>query len=270
MKKKIFILTALLISGLCANAMNWQPVNTYINGIDLYIDTDSIQKINNDECLYAIKYSVNGNPEKIAYIKSNSKTNYAGIINSGDYEIEKYRPIAVFADPRVYMKPINKNSFLLNAHEYAIAAANGNTYARHQDAFTANEYAATYSYNEKPILRDDLQVAYNQAKTQELLTPAQLQEYVIRTCKYLEANWNPPVSGRGTRAIILLTIGKDGSLIDYNFKEASGDNVTDRSIITAVERTVPYPKFPEIAKNAYSLDFQFVFEHDLIKKSVVY
>ncbi|MBO6256732.1 TonB C-terminal domain-containing protein [bacterium] len=261
MKKKFILLTALLLTGLGANAVNWQPVSTSVPNVDLYIDNDSVRYINSDEYLYAIKYKTGDTDEKVAYIKSNSKTGYIGVIYTTEFEETNYKPNAVFANPHVYMKPINSNSFLKDVHNYAIAYVNGT-----QIAGTRN---AAYTYN-KPLLRDDLQVAYNSKNSKEILTPAQLEEYVIKTCKILENNWTPPESGKGTRAIVLLTIGADGSLLNYSFKEASGDNMTDRSILSAVEKTVPYPKFPEMAKGAYSLDFQFVFEHDLLKKSVVY
>ena len=264
MKKSFLLLAVLLISGLCANAVNWQPVSA--NGVDMYVDTDSFRNINDDESLYAVKYSVGNGPEKVAYLKSNFKKDYMGVIFASDYDAEKYRPNGVFAVPRVFMKPVKEDSFLSFAHKYASAMSGGQEY---KTAFSPNEYPANYLYGETPVLRDDLQVAYNQAKGVQL-TPAQLQDYLVRTCKIIESNWTPPSSGKGSRAIVLLSIGADGSLLNYDFKEASGDEMTDRSILSAVEKSVPYPKFPSIAKNAYALDFQYVFEHDTFKKSVVY
>ena len=264
MKKKILLLTVMLLIGLCANAVSWQPVNTNVPGVDLYIDMDSIRSISDNECLYAIRYTVAGKPEQVAYLKSDSKTNYLGIIQAGDYDEDKYRPNAVLAEPHVFMKPIKDGSFLGSVHGYALAASRGMVVANN-----SNEYNAVYT-NDKPILRDDLMVAYNSANSRDFYSAAEFKDYVARTCKLLEQNWTPPATGRDTRAILIVTIGSDGSLLKYSFAEASGDTVTDRSIISAAEKTVPYPKFPEVAKNAYSLDFQFVFEHDLIKKSVVY
>ena len=265
MKKKLFLLTCLLLAGIKVGAVDWQPVETSVPNVNVYIDMESVKKINNDECLYAIKYSVNDKPEQVAYIKSNSKTNYVGIIQSGDYEIEKYKPNAVFAEPHVFMKPIKEGSFLGAVHNYAIASLQGPTIVQKQDAISTNEYDAVYN---KPVLRDDLMVAYNNSG--DLYSNAEFRDYVTRTCKILEQNWTPPESGHNTRAILLVSIGADGSLLDYSFAETSGDNITDRSIISAVEKSVPYPGFPKVAKDAYSLKFQFVFEHDLLKKSVVY
>ncbi len=260
MKKRFILLTALLLTSLGVQAADWQPVATDVPNVDLYIDNDSVHYINNDEYLYAIKYKTGIADEKVAYIKSNSKTKYIGVIYTTEFDETNYKPNAVFANPHVYMKPINNKSFLKDVHNYAIAYANGAQIATNN---------AVYSYN-KPLLRDDLQVSYKSKNSKDVLTQAQLSEYVAKTCEILESNWTPPESGRGSRAIIILTIGADGSLLNYSFAEASGDNITDRSILSAVEKTVPYPKFPEIAKGVYSLDFQFVFEHDTLKKSVVY
>jgi len=262
MTKKFILLSAMLLSGLCAGAANWQPVDTTVSNVNVYIDTDTIKQINDNECLYAIRYQVGSADEKVAYIKSDSKTGYTGIIYSTEYEEQNYKPHAVFANPHVFMKPVNQDSFLKDVHNYAIAMASGTRFASTQNA--------VYTYENKPILRDDIPVSYNSQNSKNVPTPPQLQEYVIKTCKILENNWTPPESGRDSRAIIILTIGADGSLLNYSFAESSGDNITDRSILSAVEKTVPYPKFPEVVKDAYSLDFQFVFEHDLLKKSVVY
>lgn len=262
MKKRFILLTAMLLSGLCANAVNWQPVDTSVPNVSLYIDTDSIKQISNNECLYAIKYQTGDSDEKVAYMKSDSKTGYAGVIYTTEYEEQNYKPVAVFANPHVFMKPVNQDSFMKDVQNYVISLYDGTQLASNKNT--------VYTYNNKPALRNEVPVSYNSQSSKNALTPAQLEDYVIKTCKILEANWTPPASGRDTRAIIILTIGADGSLLNYSFAETSGDNITDRSILSAVEKTVPYPKFPEIAKGAYALDFQFVFEHDLIKKSVVY
>ena len=256
MKKNLILLTVILLSGLAANAVNWQPVCTNNPGVDLYIDTDSFRKISDNECLYAIKYSIDNTPEQVAYIKSDSKTGYLGIINSGDYNIDKYKPNAVFSEPHVFMKPIKENSFLRYSNDYALAIASGKTIIGTNNA--------VYSYDGKSI--SEIPVAHKTLN----VTPEQLEGYLVQACELLQANWYPPESGNGSRAIIRVTIGNDGSLLKYDFEETSGDPLTDRSIIAAAERTVPYPKFPEIAKEAYSLDFRFVFEHDVVRKSVVY
>lgn len=256
MKKSIFLLMVMLMSGVCANAVNWQPVSTSFPYTDLYIDLDSIKYPQENECVYALRYRVANNPEKIAYIKSNFDNNYVGIIRVADPE-DDYRPNAVLNNPRVFMKPIPEDSFLNDVHKYALANSKG---------YTLAEAPAVY-HGEKPILRDDLLVAYQG----ENALNANVQSYLEKTCKILEKNWQPPATGRMTRTIIYTTIGADGSLLNYQISESSGDDTTDRSVISAVERTVPYMKLPKLGdKEVYSMDFKFVFEHDLVRKSVVY
>lgn len=252
--KKILLLLSVLSAGVCANAIDWQPLYTNYPNVNLYVDVDSVKQINNDEYYYAVKYTINDNPEQTAYLKSNTKNNYIGIIRTDD--LENYNPGAVFTNPHVFMKPLSDKSFLNAAHQYiASNTANTRTFAQN------NEYDAVYSYDNSPELRN-VNVSNNMSPD--------MHAYVVKTCKILEANWNPPASTNNTRAIVVTTIGKDGSLINYRFVENSGDEVTDHSIISALAKTVPYPKFPTNVDSAYALDFQFVFEHDVVRKSVVY
>ena len=54
-----------------------------------------------------------------------------------------------------------------------------------------------------------------------------------------------------------------------DFAKSSGDEYTDRSILTAVEKTAPFAKFPKVNnKNSDKLKFQFVFDYQKYKKSV--
>ena len=170
---------------------------------------------------------------------------------------DDYRPNAVLNNPRVFMKPIPEDSFLNDVHKYAFANSKGYVLAE----------TPTVYRGEKPILRDDLLVAYQG----ENVLNGNVQSYLEKTCKILEKNWQPPSTARMSRTIIYTTIGADGSLLNYQISESSGDDTTDRSVISAVERTVPYMKLPKLGdKEVYSMDFKFVFVQDLVKKSVVY
>ena len=252
MKKFILLSLVMLMSGLCANATNWQPVYTDFPNLNLYIDMDSFRQIDDDECYYAVKYALNNEIEQIAYIKSNRKTNYLGIIRTDDYTEGNYRPNAVFANPHVFMKPLNEKSFLKSVHTYAASLMS-------ETKIASDVPAVSHHYADDVTL-----VSYNGNFDRDIAG------YVATTCEILNANWNPPISGRNTRGIVKLSIGSDGSLYNCDFIESSGDETTDRSIISAVEKTVPYPKFPASAGSAHALDFQFVFENDLIRKTVVY
>ena len=68
---------------------------------------------------------------------------------------------------------------------------------------------------------------------------------------------------------MIVQIGNDGSLENYKFAKSTGNEEADRAIISAIEQTVPYNKFPKVDENEDSLNFQFVFNQKLFKKSVM-
>lgn len=245
MMKKFLLSIALLMSVLPVCAVNWEMIDTDIPNLSLYIDTDSLMYINNDECYYAIRFKEDDKPEKIAYLKSNSATNYIGVIQTGEYGIDAYRPQVVFRNAHVFMKPIKENSFLSFAHEYSTTRQETESLA--QDA---------------PALRD------NNVKPVSYTLANNIKEYIAQTSFVLYDNWNPPVSGRNTQAVIVLTIGVDGSLQNYKFEKSSGDEATDRSIISAVEKSVPFMRFPRSASSTEPENFQFVFDYKWFTKSV--
>lgn len=256
MKRLFLLTTAILLSALNSNAVNWQPLEVATPNIDVYVDTDSVKVPNSDEYYYAIRYQALGQSEKIAYIKANTKTKNIGIIQAGEYDPDRYRPNAVFATPHALMKPIKTDSFLYYANDL-VAQIAGNSKV-------ADSYSSLV-YNKSG---NEIYVANKYAR--DVLAPAELKDYLIKTCNILQENWNPPKIGYSTRTIVLATIGADGSLLKYKITEASGNEQVTRSVISALEKTVPYPAFPTKETNLYSLDFQYVFENDTFRKAVVY
>ena len=152
------------------------------------------------------------------------------------------------------MKPVKGDSFLNFAHTYAIntVADRALAKARSNNEFEQSAFSTTSNYSNSNIKN----VAY-------------LGEYVAETANLINSNWVPPQSGRNTQAILITQIGADGSLQNYKFAKPSGDIATDRSIISAVEKTIPFARFPKMADDADTLNFQFVFDHKLIRKSVM-
>lgn len=262
MKKKILLFIILLASAISANAADWQQINTDIPNFSMYIDKDTVKYINPQECLYAIKFQSAQRPEKVVYLKSNSYTNYLGVIRSEEFYENNYRPKAVFANVHVYMKPVDPDSFLIYAHKYVSTLISGEVNEPKNDAFTPlDDRPAIRGLEETAVSR----MSYEQNETVAL----NLKEYVKETGTVLNNNWIPPKSGRNTQAIIILAIGKDGSLLNYHFAKSSGDEATDRSIINAVEKTVPYAKFPKLNKHSDTLNLQFVFDYKKFKKFVI-
>ena len=271
--KKILVLMAFMMSVVSAQAVNWQPVETNNPNLSLYIDIDTIKKSDKQEYFYAIKFTDGKSPERVAFIKSDASTNYLGVIYSNEYSEDTYKPAAVFANPRVFMKPLSESSFLAGVHNFVISGADTETDVK----VAAGEPEEITE--QKPVLRETTAVMEDDVKKVAYVVQpsAQQREYNIKTLKEyvlqlsceLNENWNPPKSGKNSQAIIIITIGKDGGLYGYDFAKSSGDEPTDGSILAAVEKTAPFAKFPKINnKNSDKLKFQFVFDYQKFKKSV--
>lgn len=284
MKKKLLLFLFLLMSTMSVSAVDWNRVDTDIPNFTLYIDKDSIKYINAQECLYAIKFQSGQKPEKVVFLKSNSYTNHLGVIRVEEYNYDYYRPNAVFANVHVYMKPIESNSFLTYAHKYVSTLISSESNAKkveeipQKDAFTP---IAPKVIEGKPVLREDKKAVVLPAKPKEQIidhkpsqfqkqtTATDLKAYVKEVSTILNKNWFPPKSKIDKQAIAILTIGKDGSLQKYYMAKSSGDDLTDRSIINAVKKSVPYPKFPKLDKPSDVIKLQFVFDCSRFKKSVI-
>lgn len=302
MKKSLLLLMFLLMSGSYASAMDWIPVDTYDSNFYLYVDTDSIKNVSPQEYLYAIKYQLGENVERVAYLKSNLKTNYIGVIRSENFDENNYHPKSIFANAHVYMKPVDNESFLSLAHNYLSKLylqenenSNINSNDTQKDAFTPDnsvDEKQVEKLNEaKPEIRgidnssSDKNIESNNdtinnnktvnvkkinpQEVQVLSQATDLKDYVSEISSKLDKNWQPPKSGQNSQAIVILTIGKDGSLQKYDIAKSSGDDATDRSIISAAEKSVPYAKFSEIKKGMDNVKLQFVFEYKKFKKSVM-
>ncbi len=304
MKKNLLLLMFFLMSGSIVNAMDWVPVDTNVSNFYLYVDADSIKNISPNEYLYSVKYQSGKSYEKVVYLKSNIQTNYMGIIKSEIFDEDNYHPKAVFANVHVYMKPLSNDSFLSLAHNYVsklYMPKNENVdidpINENKDAFTPpdnnedvkeqNKDSETVSKpdirgvsdknidNEKQKLNQEIKVEkvdstkIKQQETQVSSQATSLKDYVAEVSIKLNENWQPPKSGQNTQTIVILTIGEDGSLQKYDIAKSSGDEATDRSIISAAEKSVPYAKFSGIKKGVNNIKLQFVFEYKKFKKAVM-
>lgn len=261
--KKLFLLsTIMILSTVNVNAMNWQQIDTKVPNIDVFVDLDTVKNLDNYRFQYAIKYQALGQSEKIAYIIADTKNNKLGVIQAGDYDIDKYRPNAVFDNPQVFMKPIKDDSFLYYANDYAAMLATDKIFAG--DTKNVNAVARNRAGN-------DLLVSYTSSiDAKNAMTPLELEKYYQKTCPLLKENWNPPASGNGTKTVVIATIGTDGSLVKHKIIESSGNDTNDRSVIAALEKTVLFPQYATAVDNVNALNFQFIFVNDVFKKSVVY
>jgi len=66
----------------------------------------------------------------------------------------------------------------------------------------------------------------------------------------IERNWAlPERSGRGKdklEAILVVRVRRDGTVLDIQFDERSGDSYFDDSVLKAVLKSKPFPPFPDI------------------------
>ena len=272
MKKTLLLLMAMLMTTACAKAVDWQSVDTNIPNLNLYIDKDSITNVNANECVYAIRFQSGTKPEQVAYLKSNLSNNHIGVINAGDYEENSYKPKAVFYNAHVFMKPVDGDSFLNFAHNYAINTLSNKVLAKAQkNAFTPETPQTDLVLREKALPNTNVTNTAYEIKLipQKETNATDLKGYVAEAAELINANWAPPKSGRKTQAILIVQIGADGSLRNYKFAKSSGDKMTDRSILSAVEKAVPYASYSKITGNTDTVNFQFVFDYKYFRKTVM-
>ena len=250
---------------------------------------DSVKYNRQNECLYAIRVKSGSKPEKIIYLKSNSDTNYLGIIRTDEYIESDYNPKSVFSNVHVFMKPVDEESFLILAHKYVLDkgdTSKEDKYVRAHSETAENQEEKPVAYVQiepvRPVIRGmfdkKVKTVESQDKHVQTVSYTSLQKessavnlkgYVEEVSAVLNANWMPPKSGRNTQAIVILTIGPDGSLQKYKMAKSSGDEATDRSIINAAEQAVPYAKFPKVYNQSVPLKLQFVFTYKKFRKSVI-
>lgn len=282
MKKLFLLMSAILMSAVSVNAVDWHYVDTDIPNLNLFIDKDSIKPLNSQECIYAIKFSSNTKPEKVAYIKSNFAKKTIGVIQVGDYTEDTYRPRVVFANYHVFMKELQEDSLLSFATNYAHNTVIAGTQSvQEKTAFTPEQVPQEEQISESVNIvekfpnieqsEDNIKpVGYTVYTTnQKDCAVNTVEEYVTCVSQDLYKLWTPPKSGRHSQAIVIVQLASDGSLLNYKFAKKSGDEATDRSIMSAIEQNVLYPKFPASEKSSEILNVQFVFEYKLFKKAVM-
>lgn len=271
--KKFFVLSVLLLSSMCVQAADWQWMNSNIENLELYLDRDSVKYVNGSDILYAIRYGYRGKPQKVAYLKTDASKNYIGVISSEEYSEDTYRPKTILANPHVFMKPVKTDSFLFVPHRYLITVRDRKIKQAYDEVRSIAISQPTSQASSKIELRENREnivpAAYKVSPEQRDLGVTDIKDYILALRTELDNNWDPPKSGKETKAIIIISIGEDGSLKNYKFTQSSGDADTDRSVLSAVEHTVPFPKFPNLGRPVDHLNFQFIFDYGKLKKSVL-
>lgn len=251
--KKILFVGALLLSVMPVCAADWQFIDTENPNINMFIDTDSVRQTGAQEYVYAVRYQIGNDTEKVVYLKSDYGKNLMGVITQQDYDENNYNPNRVLSDYHVFMKPFRENTLLSYAHKYA-----GIDTEVALQTPPEPEKSASYTGTKGNVVP----TAYQQTVS------ASVDEYVKNVMSKIQSNWNPPKSGRHTLSKVILTIDSNGSLLNYRFSRLSGDKATDRSIISAIEQSVPFDTFPSIGKKVNNVNIKVDFKYGLVYKSV--
>jgi len=98
-----------------------------------------------------------------------------------------------------------------------------------------------------------------------------IQLYQVQIGAAIKENWSYPVALINTRegkipeAVILLTLRSDGKILKAEFKKRSQDPLFNDSVLKALERSDPLPRFPPgYNKNSDELEIRFSLK-DLIQ-----
>ncbi len=229
--KRFLVFLAILCGAVCTQAREWEFVNTNIPDFNLFIDKDSVRYIEPHVALYSILYGDYEHPVKVAFIKSDFKKQYIGVIASQEYDEESYRPEAVLKNPHVFMKPLDEKSFLRFPHRILML-----------------------KFNKENIDMFDNFVDINTANNAD-------KDYITQLSKEFAKNWNPPMSAFNTESEVIVKIGSDGSLQDAVVYRSGADEAADRAIFAAIENSVPFAKFSNSSKDVMKIKFKFKFDN---------
>jgi colicin import membrane protein len=77
-----------------------------------------------------------------------------------------------------------------------------------------------------------------------------MQIYRMEVEDRIYNNWTYP-DRKDLKAIVVLTVRRDGTILETKIKRRSGDFLFDESVMKAVKRSDPLPPFPEVYKKSY-------------------
>ena len=78
-----------------------------------------------------------------------------------------------------------------------------------------------------------------------------MQIYKMEVEDRIYSNWAEP-ERKELKATFLLTVRRDGTILETKIKKRSGDALFDESALKAIKRSDPLPPFPEIYKKSYA------------------
>jgi len=77
-----------------------------------------------------------------------------------------------------------------------------------------------------------------------------MQIYRMEVEDRIYNNWTYP-DRKDLKAIVVLTVKRDGTILETKIKRRSGDFLFDESVVKAVKRSDPLPPFPEVYRKSY-------------------
>lgn len=93
--------------------------------------------------------------------------------------------------------------------------------------------------------------------------PVLWQPYMEDVQQKIKANWNPPTNNVSNSTILLFKVGKNGELLQTNVKRSSGNEEVDNSAIEALEKALPFRKFPD-GVTLQNIDIEFSFDYNVV------
>ena len=93
-----------------------------------------------------------------------------------------------------------------------------------------------------------------------------IEQYAVNTRRSIKDNWYPPVASFENTATIILTINKEGKLVDCYLSEPSPDEGFNNSLIQAAKKSVYAPLPTEVKEDCVNIDMEFSMQRRTISK----
>ena len=93
-----------------------------------------------------------------------------------------------------------------------------------------------------------------------------MESYVIKTRKSIKNYWYPPVSSFENSATLILTIDKEGKLINSAIVKSSNDEGFDNSLIEAAKKVKYSPLPEEVKQDCVDIEMEFNMQKRHISK----
>ncbi len=95
-----------------------------------------------------------------------------------------------------------------------------------------------------------------------------MQLYQAKVTEWIKSNWSYPAALQpegNPEATVLLEVRRDGTIVSIRFANRSSDEIFDRSVLRAVERSNPLPQFPESYTRSHE-EFEIRFNLDRLQQ----